>query len=200
MMIILPTDVGVEHILVLTAIQAMKDGVITAPYSGTIRKFEYAVGRGYFSKCVFGWLETAKAGYPGDIQPGDEYSVDEVVHYLSVNGFIAYDRTQEVFLLNGLWKPFPYYMTTEANIQDNGALVWGREGIGASYTAYNTPGVPFDGTVEEYLAQYPAHKVAGNDAVLIMPAAQAAPRLINGWNPSIRALVAEFRTNLPSPR
>lgn len=199
-MIILPTDTGVEHILVLTAIQAMKDGVITAPYSGTIRKFEYSVGRGYFEKCVVGWLETAKASYPGDLGPGDEYDVNEIVHYMAINGFIAYDRVQEMYILNGLWKPFPYHMTTEANIQDNGAVVWGRDGIGATYTAYNAPGVPFDGTVEEYLAQYPAHRVAGNDTVLVMSAAQACPRLINGWNPSIRALVTEFRTNLPSPR
>lgn len=197
MMVILPTDAGVEHILVLTAIQAMKDGVITAPYSGTIRKFEYSVTRELFGRCVAGWLKTAQDSYPGDLGPGDEYNAAEVIHYMAINGFIAYDRTQEVYVLNGLWKPFPYYMTTEANIQDNGAIVWGRDGIGASYTAYNTPGVPFDGTVVEYLAQYPAHRVAGNDTVLVMPASQACPRLINGWNPSIRALVAEFRTNLP---
>uniref|UniRef100_A0AAU8KX89 DUF7270 domain-containing protein n=1 Tax=Serratia phage Kevin TaxID=3161161 RepID=A0AAU8KX89_9CAUD len=196
-MVILPTEVGTEHILVLTAIQAIKDGEISAPYSGTIRKFEYAVTRAHFLRCVTAWLATAQASYPGDLGAGDEYSAEEVIHYMAINGFIAYDRTQEMYVLNGLWKPFPYYMTTEANIQDNGAIVWGRDGIGASYVAYNTPGVPFDGTVEEYLAQYPAHRVAGNDAVLIMPASQACPRLINGWNPSVRALVAEFRTNLP---
>lgn len=193
-MIILPTDTGLEHILVLTAIQAMKDNIITAPYSGTIRKFEYAVKPDYFNRCVTAWLEMAKVSYPGDLGAGDEYSVIEVVHHMAINGYIAYDQTQEVYVLNGLWKPFPYYMTTEANIQDYGAIVWGKEGIGASYIAYNTPGVPFDGTVEEYLAQYPAHKVAGNDTVLVISAAQACPRLINGWDPSIRSMVADFRT------
>lgn len=199
---LMPTPDAKVKIMALTALQAVFDGNIKAEYAGTIRKYDAVVTRPYLEKCLGVFFSMAAAIHPEMVVEvnDDKDSIQETIDEMMNTGYLQYIVHRDVYVLSGLYLN-TYYLGTQANIQDFGAVVWGKLGLGATYQGFDQPPLPFDQgvTAEQFLAQFPKHKVSGNDVVLVMAGADALDLLVHGWEPRLKTLVEEYRTFIPTP-
>lgn len=205
---ITPSQTGYEHLMVFIALQGVKEGIIKSEYSGSMRLADYVADEAFIKKCIAAWVlyavETFPA-HPGEIlitaptaQTGD---VNEIFSDMLAKGYLSYDDQHSVYVFTALNTIFGYVLTSEANVQDWGVLAWGCDGIGASYASSDVPGITFDPgvTQEDYLAQFPQHNTTGSDVMLTYSGANALDRLLNGWDPRLKELVAGIRAHIPTP-
>lgn len=191
MMDINPTQQDYERLMVFIGVQAIKEGVVTSPYSGTFRLGDYVCGLDFLNRCAGAWLET----YFADAAT----TAGEVVDELLRKGYLSHDVIHNVFDFSSLNRVFNYILTTEMNVPDWGVLAWGRDGLGATYASSDILGTPFDQgvTYEQYVSQFPKHGITGSDIILAMTGANALPLMVGGWSPVIKDYIEAIRANLP---
>lgn len=208
-MSIIPTRLGYEHILVFTALQAAKEGIIKSEYSGTMRLSDYRAKKEFFLKCITAWAQYVNADWPNIVLSDAETSAEElteddiedVFQKMVSLGYISYDIPHDIWEFSSLNKVFGFTITSEINIPDWGVIAWGVDGIGGIYTSSDLPAVLIDAGVtrEQYLAQFPMHNVTGSDIILVQPGANSLPRLVNeGWSPRLKDLVESIRSHIPA--
>lgn len=200
-----PSTTGYEHILVFIALQGAEEGVVASEYSGSVRLADYVAPEAFIKKCIAAWLQYA-SGLP---IPGGELTislaipesgdVEDIFVDMLAKGYITYDTVHDVCDFSSLNRVFGYVITSEANIPDWGIIAWGVDGIGATYASSDLPPVLFDPGVTEadYLAQFPQHGISGSDIILVYPGSNALPRLIEGWKPQIKDMIAAIRVHVP---
>lgn len=193
MMTALPTDTGYEQILVFTALQAAKEGVIKSEYSGTVRLSNYRVDPDFIKKCINAW---AAWEYTDPVDVGYD---DTVIADMLVKGLLSFDVYHQKYEFTSLNRVYGYVITSELNIPDWGIIAWGVDGLGATYPSSDMPPVLFDQgvTLGDYYAQFPQHGISGSDIILVYPGANALSRLIDGWDPHLKDFVEGVRSHLP---
>lgn len=207
-MSITPKSLGYEHILVFTALQAAKEGIIKSEYSGTVRLSDYRVSAVFLKKCIAAWAQYVVADWPiiidsdadADSEVISESDVDSIFSQMNNLGYISYDIPHDIWQFTSLNSVFGYAITSEINIPDWGIIAWGVDGIGGIYTSSDLPAVLIDAgtTTQEYLAQFPMHGITGSDIILVLPGASALTRLvIDGWNPRLKDIVSSIRSHIP---
>lgn len=207
-MSITPTQLGYEHILVFTALQAAKEGVVKSEYSGAVRLSDYRAPKEFIIKCITAWAQYVNADWPNIVQVDaqstteviTEADIEEVFQKMVSLGYVNYDIPHDIWEFSSLNKVFGFTITSEINIPDWGIIAWGVDGLGGIYKSSDLPANLIDAgvTQQEYLAQFPMHNVTGSDIILVLPGANAIPRLINeDWNPRFKDLVESIRSHIP---
>lgn len=207
-MSITPTQLGYEHILVFTALQAAKEGVVKSEYSGAVRLSDYRAPKEFIIKCITAWAQYVNADWPDIVQVEaqstteviTEADIEEVFQKMVSLGYVNYDIPHDIWEFSSLNKVFGFTITSEINIPDWGIIAWGVDGLGGIYKSSDLPANLIDAgvTQQEYLAQFPMHNVTGSDIILVLPGANAIPRLINeDWNPRLKDLVESIRSHIP---
>lgn len=203
-----PTFLGYEHILVFTALQGAKEGVIKSEYSGTVRLADYRASEQFIKKCIAAWAEYMASKGIGDwpdalvsVDVADEQLVEEIFDKMAVLGYINYDLNHDIWEFSSLNRLFGFTITSEGNIPDWGILAWGVDGIGAFYASSDLDGIPFDlgVTKQQYLAQFPQHNITGSDIILVCVGSNTIPRMLQGWDPRLKDLIADIRSYIPVP-
>lgn len=202
-----PTFTGYEHILIFIALQGAKEGIIKSEYSGSVRPADYIADAPFIKKCIAAWADYLVENfqeYPESTtvpETATVEDVDAIFGDMLAKGYLSYDTRHNIYEFFSLNRVFGYAITSEANIADWGILAWGVDGLGATYASSDLGGELFDEgvTMDEYLAQFPQHNVTGSDIILTLSGSNALSRLIAGWNPYLKGLIAGFRTHLPLP-
>uniref|UniRef100_A0AAU8GJU8 DUF7270 domain-containing protein n=1 Tax=Salmonella phage vB_STmST313_KE31 TaxID=3161181 RepID=A0AAU8GJU8_9CAUD len=204
---ITPSQTGYEHIMVFLAIQGAKEGIITSEYSGTMRLADYVAPEAFIKKCIDAWCLYALGTYPAPPEGELLFTVpnpaagdtDSIFADMLAKGYLVYDITHDVYSFTSLNTVFGFTITSEANIPDWGILAWGVDGLGATYASSDVGPVLIDEgvTMEQYLAQFPQHNIAGSDIILVQPGAVALPRLVDGWKPQMKDIITGIRFHIP---
>lgn len=207
---ITPTNLGYEHILVFTALQAAKEGIIKSEYSGTVRLAEYRVSKEFLKKCILAWAQYVSASWPFIVESDATTAVEtpldsdaeEVFTDMNSKGLISFDAAHNIWEFTSLNNVYGYIITTKINVPDWGVIAWGVDGIGGVYPSSDMTATLIDPGVtrDQYLAQFPMYQITGSDIMLVIPGAVALTRLINdSWNPRLKDLVTAIRSNIPVP-
>ncbi|AKJ73759.1 hypothetical protein SP38_157 [Salmonella phage 38] len=51
--------------------------------------------------------------------------------------------------------------------------------------------------MEQYMSQFPQHNVTGSDIIIVYPGSNALSRLVDGWKPQLKDIVAGIRFHIP---
>ncbi|WPJ72185.1 hypothetical protein DEEACLCL_00168 [Salmonella phage CRW-SP2] len=207
---ITPTNLGYEHILVFTALQAAKEGVIKSEYSGTVRLSDYRISKDFIKKCILAWARYVSAAWPviveadatSAVETPSEDDIEEVFLSMVSLGYINFDQAHNIWEFTSLNTVFGYAITSKINVPDWGVIAWGVDGIGGIYQSSDMVATLIDEGVtrEQYLAQFPMYQITGSDIMLVLPGASALPRLvIDGWNPRLKDLITAIRSHIPVP-
>lgn len=204
---ITPSQTGYEHLMVFIAIQGAKEGIISSEYSGTMRLADYVAPEAFIKKCIDAWCLYALDTYP--TPPAGELlftvptpaagDTDAIFADMLAKGYLAYDSAHNVYDFSALNRIFGYTITSEANIPDYGILAWGIDGLGATYASSDVGPVLIDTgvTMEQYMSQFPQHNVTGSDIIIVYPGSNALSRLVDGWKPQLKDIVAGIRFHIP---
>ncbi|AYJ73605.1 hypothetical protein PS5_50 [Salmonella phage PS5] len=204
---ITPSQTGYEHLMVFIAIQGAKEGIISSEYSGTMRLADYVAPEAFIKKCIDAWCLYAIGMYP--TPPAGELlftvptpaagDTDAIFADMLAKGYLAYDSAHNVYDFSALNRIFGYTITSEANIPDYGILAWGIDGLGATYASSDVGPVLIDTgvTMEQYMSQFPQHNVTGSDIIIVYPGSNALSRLVDGWKPHLKDIVAGIRFHIP---
>lgn len=204
---ITPSQTGYEHIMVFLAIQGAKEGIITSEYSGTMRLADYVAPEAFIKKCIDAWCLYALGTYPSP--PAGELlftiptpatgDTDAIFADMLSKGYLTYDSAHSVYDFSALNRIFGFTITSEANIPDYGILAWGVDGLGATYASSDVGPVLIDPgvTMEQYMSQFPQHNVTGSDIIIVYPGSNALSRLVDGWKPQLKDIVAGIRFHIP---
>jgi len=197
---VIVTAVGIKNLMILCALQGIKEEKIKAYYSGTIRRHEAALTRSDLMRYIESFFAMAVENYPDFVtvvDPDDLVDNAEVCfNELAGAGKLRYLPQVDLYALEGLYQN-NFYLGTESNLQVSGVIYWGRLGYGATNDSYLHKSIPFGGiTYEQFLSQFPNHGVAGNDVILCIASADAVQPLIAGWSPHFIQMVNDFRSHL----